>query len=183
MFLSIQKAAEPEDDDDGMPKEKPSKDPFAAMPKGTFVMDDWKKCYSNSDTNSVAIPYFWDNFDKENFSIWFGEYKYPEELGQIFMSCNLVSGMFQRLDRMRKHAFGSVCVFGENNKNTISGVWIWRGQDLAFTLSPDLQVDYESYDWKKLDPNSEETKKMVNAYWAWEGDFGGKKFNQGKTFK
>ena len=58
----------------------------------TFVMDDWKKCYSNSDTNSVAIPYFWDNFDKENFSIWFGEYKYPEELGQIFMSCNLVSG-------------------------------------------------------------------------------------------
>jgi elongation factor 1-gamma len=44
-------------------------------------------------------------------------------------------------------------------------------------------VDYESYSWKKLDPNSEETKKMVTEYWAWEGEFGGKKFSQGKTFK
>lgn len=47
----------------------------------------------------------------------------------------------------------------------------------------ELKVDYESYDWKKLDPNSEETKKMVQEYFLWEGDFGGKKFNQGKIFK
>ena len=43
--------------------------------------------------------------------------------------------MFQRLDRMRKHAFGSVILFGENNNSTISGVWFWRGQDLAFEVS------------------------------------------------
>lgn len=93
------------------------------------------------------------------------------------------SGMFQRLDKMRKHAFGSVILFGSDNNSSISGVWIWRGQDLAFTLSPDWQVDYESYEWKKLDATSEETKKIVNEYWSWEGDFGGKKFNQGKIFK
>ena len=55
-------------------------------------MDDWKKCYSNEDTAAVAVPYFWKNFDKENYSIWYSEYKYPEDLKMIFMSCNLVSG-------------------------------------------------------------------------------------------
>jgi len=178
-----EKKAEPKPEEDDMPREKPSKDPFAALPQPNFVMDEWKKTYSNQDTETVALPYFWDHFDKENMSIWYAEYKYPEELSQIFMTCNLVSGMFQRLDKMRKHAFGSVCILGEDNDNYIAGVWIWRGQNLAFELSPDLQVDYESYDWKKLDPDSEETKKLVKEYFTWEGNFNGKKFNQGKVFK
>jgi len=172
--------AEPEDD---VPKEKPSKDPFADLPKGTFVMDDWKKMYSNNDTKTVALPWFWENFDPENYSVWYCEYSYPEDLKQTFMSSNLIGGMYQRLDRMRKHAFGNVLLFGVSNASTISGVWIWRGHDLAFTLSPDLQVDYESYKWKKLEFNSEETKKLITEYWSWEGDFDGKKFNLGKTFK
>lgn len=52
-------------------------------------------------------------------------------------------------------------------------------------LSPDWQIDYESYDWRKLDPSSEECKTMVKEYFAWEGDFKhvGKAFNQGKVFK
>jgi elongation factor 1-gamma len=175
-------AAEPEEEEDEF-ADKPSKDPFAHLPKGTLNMDDFKKVYSNNDTKTVALPYFYKNFDKENYSLWYAEYKFPEELKLAFMSCNLVTGMFQRLDRMRKHAFGSVIVFGEDNKSTISGVWFWRGHDLAFTLSDDLQIDYESYNWRKLDPDSAETKKLVDEYFAWEGDFGGKKFNQGKIFK
>lgn len=55
-------------------------------------MDDFKKVYSNNDTKTVALPYFWKNFDKENYSIWFAEYKFPEELKLVFMSCNLVTG-------------------------------------------------------------------------------------------
>lgn len=52
-------------------------------------------------------------------------------------------------------------------------------------LSEDWQIDYESYDWRKLDPDSEECKTMVKEYFAWEGDFKhvGKAFNQGKVFK
>jgi elongation factor 1-gamma len=158
-------------------------DPFAAMPAGTLNMDNWKRVYSNEDTATKAIPWFWENFDPEHYSIWYGEYKYPTELAKVFMSCNLITGMFQRLDKMRKHAFGSVCLFGEDNNSTISGVWVWRGHELAFPLSPDWTVDYESYDWKKLDPKDEKVKKLVNEYLLWEGDFGGKKFNQGKIFK
>lgn len=164
-------------------EEPKSKDPFDSMPKGTFNFDDFKRCYSNED-ESKSIPYFWEKFDPEHYSIWFGEYKYPEELTKVFMSCNLITGMFQRLDKMRKQAFSSVCLFGEDNNSTISGVWVWRGQDLAFKLSPDWQVDYEVYDWKKLDPKSEETKKLVAQYFSWSGtDSKGRKFNQGKIFK
>ncbi|XP_037082693.1 elongation factor 1-gamma-like [Pollicipes pollicipes] len=166
-----------------MAAEPKSKDPFAGMPKSSWDMDDFKRFYSNNDEDK-SVPYFWEKFDKENFSIWFSEYKYSDELGQIFMSCNLVGGMFQRLEKLRKNAFASVVVFGENNNSSISGIWVWRGHDLAFELSPDWQIDFESYSWKKLDANSEETKKMVNDYFKWEGaDSKGRKVNQGKIFK
>nr|XP_022332183.1 elongation factor 1-gamma-like [Crassostrea virginica] len=176
-----EKEPEPEEEEEEKPKE--SKDPFASFPKSTFNMDEFKREYSNKDTLTAALPYFWKNLDKENFSIWYCEYKYNDELAKIFMTANLVNGMFQRLEKLRKNAFASMCIFGEDNKNSISGIWVWRGHGLAFELSPDWQIDYESYSWKKLDANTEETKKLVQEYFAWEGDFGGKKFNQGKIFK
>uniref|UniRef100_A0A674CJQ1 Eukaryotic translation elongation factor 1 gamma n=1 Tax=Salmo trutta TaxID=8032 RepID=A0A674CJQ1_SALTR len=165
--------------------EPKTKDPFAHLPKSAFVMDEFKRKYSNEDTLTVAVPHFWEHFDKEGYSIWYGEYKYPEELTMTFMSCNLIMGMFQRLDKLRKNGFASVILFGGNNDSSISGIWIFRGQDLAFTLSDDWQIDYESYAWRKLDPDSDETKTMVKEYFAWEGEFKhvGKPFNQGKCFK
>uniref|UniRef100_A0A8W8I0T1 Elongation factor 1-gamma n=4 Tax=Magallana gigas TaxID=29159 RepID=A0A8W8I0T1_MAGGI len=177
-----EKEAEPEEEEE---EEKPreSKDPFASFPKGTFNFDEFKREYSNKDTLTEALPYFWKNFDKENYSIWFCEYKYNDELAKIFMTSNLIRGMFQRLEKLNKNAFASMCIFGEDNKNTVSGVWVWKGHQLAFELSPDWQIDYESYSWKKLDPNTEETKNLVKEYFAWEGNFNGKKFNQGKIFK
>lgn len=180
------KAKAPDDGDDleDEPVEKPTKDPFEALPKGTWVMDDFKRFYSNNPEDQ-AIDYFWKKFDKENFSIWYGEYKYPEELGLVFMSCNLMSGMMQRLERMRKNAFGSLCLFGEDGKNQISQLWIWRGQELAFELSPDWTVDYESYNWRKINPDTDEAKKLVHDYFMQSEDWvrHDRKFNQGKIFK
>ncbi|XP_030880669.1 elongation factor 1-gamma [Leptonychotes weddellii] len=165
--------------------EPKAKDPFAHLPKSTFVLDEFKRKYSNEDTLSVALPYFWEHFDKDGWSLWYAEYRFPEELTQTFMSCNLITGMFQRLDKLRKNAFASVILFGTNNSSSISGVWVFRGQELAFPLSPDWQVDYESYTWRKLDPGSEETQTLVREYFSWEGAFQhvGKTFNQGKIFK
>ena len=169
--------------DMALAEEPKSKDPFDLLPKGTFNMDDFKRFYSNEE-ESKSVKYFWEKFDPVNYSIWYAEYKYPKELAKVFMSCNLITGMYQRLDKMRKQGFASVCLFGEDNNSTISGIWVWRGQDLAFTLSPDWQIDYESYEWKKLDPASPETKKLVEQYLSWVGtDKEGRKFNQGKIFK
>jgi elongation factor 1-gamma len=164
--------------------EKPKeKDPFAAVPKGNFDLEDFKRFYSNNDEDK-SVPYFWEKFDKEAYSIWRCDYKYNDELTMVFMSCNLMSGMFQRLEKLRKNAFASMLLFGENNNSTISGIWVWRGHGLAFELSEDWQIDYSSYDWQKLDPESSETKELVNQYLCWVGeDKQGRKFNQGKIFK
>uniref|UniRef100_V9KWZ0 Eukaryotic translation elongation factor 1 gamma n=1 Tax=Callorhinchus milii TaxID=7868 RepID=V9KWZ0_CALMI len=171
--------------DQALSSEPKAKDPFAHLPKSAFVLDEFKRKYSNEDTVSVALPYFWEHFDKDGWSVWYGEYRYPAELSLVFMSCNLISGMFQRLDKLRKNAFASTILFGDNNNSSISGIWVFRGQDLAFELSPDWQVDYESYSWRKLDVDSEECRVMVAEYFAWEGAFQhmGKAFNQGKIFK
>ncbi|TGZ57375.1 hypothetical protein CRM22_009942 [Opisthorchis felineus] len=91
---------EPEDEED-TPK-PPSKNPFAGLPDGNFDIDAFKRTYSNEDIEKVAIPYFWDHFDPETHSIWFCEYRYPEELGMIFMSCNLIGGMLQRLEKFMR---------------------------------------------------------------------------------
>lgn len=175
-------AAAPADDGLSMPAEKKG-DPLSALPKGSFDMDDFKRFYSNND-EVKSVPYFWEKFDPEHYSIWRCDYKYNDELAMVFMSCNLIGGMFQRLEKLRKNAFASVCLFGENNNSAISGIWVWRGHDLCFDLSEDWQIDYNSYDWQKLDPKSEETKKLVDQYFKWEGeDKNGLKFNQGKIFK
>ena len=67
------------------------KDPLSALPKGTFDMDDFKRFYSNNDEDK-SIPYFWEKFDKEHYSIWRCDYKYNDELTMVFMSCNLIGG-------------------------------------------------------------------------------------------
>jgi len=181
---AAKKEAAPEfpDEEEEPSLEPKSKDPFEAFPKGSWNMDDFKRFYSNNPEEQ-SIPYFWEKFDKQNYSIWYCEYKYADELTLVFMSCNLISGMYQRLDKMRKNAFGSMILFGEDNKSSISGVWVWKGHELAFNLSPDWQVDYESYEWKKLNADDPQTKTLVKEYFSWSGDFGGKKFNQGKIFK
>lgn len=158
------------------------KDPWADL-GGKYDMDAWKRCYSNNDTIPVAMDYFWEKMDKENYSVWFGKYKYGDEIPQPFMASNLIRGMFQRLDKMRKHSFSSVAVLGEAPNLEISGVWFWKGQDLAFELSDDWKVDYDTYDWTKLNVDNEADRKKITEYFAWEGHFEGKKFQDAKVFK
>uniref|UniRef100_A0A8C2ZMD9 Eukaryotic translation elongation factor 1 gamma n=1 Tax=Cyclopterus lumpus TaxID=8103 RepID=A0A8C2ZMD9_CYCLU len=154
-------AEEIDDCDAVLAAEPKTKDPYAHLPKSAF------------------------NFDHEGYSIWYSQYKYPEEAYTWSQIPPMFTGMFQRLDKLRKTAFASVLLFGTNNDSSISGLWVFRGQDLAFPLSPDWQIDYESYDWRKLDSKSEECKTLVKEYLSWEGDFKhvGKAFNQGKIFK
>jgi len=176
-----EKKEEPAADD--IPMEPKKKDPMDALPKGTFDLEEWKRFYSNNDEDP-SIAWFWEHFDHENYSIWRGDYKYNDELTMVFMSCNLIGGMFQRLEKLKKNAFASACLFGKDNDSSISGIWVFKGQELAFELSEDWQIDYASYDWKKLDSKSDECKAQVAQYWKWEGnDAAGRPFNQGKILK
>ena len=48
---------------------------------------------------------------KKGSNACLAEYQYDDELDQVFKACNLVSGMFQRLDKLCKNGFASVCIF------------------------------------------------------------------------
>lgn len=83
------KEFEEEEEEEDKPTPKP-KHPLEALPKPTLALDDWKRKYSNEETREVALPWFWENFNAEEYSLWKCDYKYNEELTQTFMTANLI---------------------------------------------------------------------------------------------
>lgn len=166
------KKEEKKEEEEEEPAPKKKAEPFEGVPKSDFVMDDWKKKYSNNDINT-ALTYFWDKLDREGYSLWKCSYKFPKELGMEIFASNLLGGMFQRLESMKKYAFAGVCTFSKpkGEGHDMSGVWLWRGQSLIFERSDNWKVDYESWDWEKLDTDSDSTKDLVRKYFGWE-EFG-----------
>ncbi|KAJ5826168.1 hypothetical protein N7474_003306 [Penicillium riverlandense] len=148
-------------------EEKPKpKHPLEALGKPTLILDDWKRQYSNSETREEAMPWFWKNFNAEEYSLWAVNYKYNNELKLTFMANNLIGGFHARLEASRKYLFGAQGVYGENYNCLIKGVFMVRGQESlpAFDVAP----DWESYDFIKLDPSSEADRKLVEDMWAWD---------------
>jgi elongation factor 1-gamma len=159
------KAVEEDDEEDEAPAAPKAKHPLEALPKPTLPLDEWKRQYSNNDT-PIALKWFWENFNAEEYSLWKVDYKYNEELTQVFMSSNLVGGFFARLEGSRKYIFGCASVYGVKDDSVIQGAFVIRGQEAlpAFDVAP----DFESYEFTKLDPTKAEDKEFVNEQWTWE---------------
>jgi len=170
---------EPEEDEPA-PAPKP-KHPLEALGRSKMVLDDWKRKYSNDNTRAGALPWFWENYDPSEWSLWKVDYKYPDELTQIFMTSNLIGGFFNRLEASRKYLFGSLSVYGESNNSIVSGAFLVRGQD--YVVAFDVAPDWESYEFTKLDHTKPEDKEFIGDVWAWDKPIGGKQWADGKVFK
>ncbi|TGZ81025.1 eEF1-gamma domain-containing protein [Ascodesmis nigricans] len=161
------------------------KHPLEALGRSTLVLDDWKRKYSNEDTRSGALPWFWEHYKPEEYSLWKVDFKYNDELTLTFMSSNLIGGFFARLEASRKYLFGSMSVYGVNNDSIITGVFMARGQEAAPAF--DVAPDWESYSFTKLDPTKTEDKAFVEDQWAWDKPIvvDGKTYDwaDGKIFK
>ena len=76
------KKKEPEaEEEDDTPKEKAPKHPLAALPPTSIPIDEWKRQYSNNDTD-VALKWFWEHYDPKEYSLWRVDYKvriFPHE--------------------------------------------------------------------------------------------------------
>ena len=120
------------------------------------------------------------SFDYEGFSAWRVDFKYNEELSQVFMSSNQIGGFFNRLEASRKYLFGSVGVLGSLGDSIISGALILRGQEVKPVI--EVAPDWESYAYVKLDlKGNEDDKKFFEAALAWDLEIGGKKWADGKN--
>ena len=172
-----EKKPEVEEEEAPMPAKKPN--PLDLLPPSKFVLDAFKREYSNKDTRTVAAPFFFDNYDAEGFSCFWCKYKYNNELGMQFMSANLIRGWFQRMDRLHKYAFGSVLIIGEDNKHEISGLFVFRGKGLPEIL---LEVDdVEHYTWTEVDVAKE--REAMTDYMCWEGPTINGPVLEGRVFK
>jgi elongation factor 1-gamma len=170
---------------DEEPAEAPKpKHPLDALPRASMPLDEWKRQYSNTDT-PVAMKWFWENVNFDEYSIWKVRYKYNDELTLTFMSNNLIGGFNARLEASRKYIFGCASVFGTNNDSIIEGAFVIRGDDYkpAFDVAP----DYESYEFTKLDPKNPEDRTYVDTQWSWDKPLveNGKEYPHadGKVFK
>ncbi|GAB7361873.1 hypothetical protein MBLNU230_g1912t1 [Neophaeotheca triangularis] len=176
--------AQAEEEPEEAPKPKP-KHPLESLPKATFVIDDLKRKYSNEETREVALPWFWENCNFEEYSIWRCDFLYNEELTMTFMSANQIGGFFARLEASRKYIFGAMSVFGQTNDSAMLGAFVVRGQEHAPVF--DVAPDWESYKFTKLDPTKAEDKEFVNDMWAWDKaiEYNGKEmpWADGKVFK
>nr|CAG8562064.1 10113_t:CDS:2 [Entrophospora candida] len=152
-----------------------------SLPPSKLNLEEWKRFYSNNDTRPTAVNWFWEHFDPEGYSIWRVDYRYNSELTKVFMSSNLIGGFYNRLDRARKYAFGSLVVLGEDNNNEIAGYFVIRGQEIPEEVSD--AADFESYIFKKIDPSDSKAKENFEAFIAWDDVLDGKKFADGKVFK
>lgn len=77
-------------------KPKP-KHPLEALGKPEFPLEDWKRLYSNEDTRKTTMPWFWENYKPEEFSLWRVDFKYNNELKLTFMANNQIGKSLKRL--------------------------------------------------------------------------------------
>ena len=199
------KEAEEEEEEDLVPAEPKVKNPLDDLPKSTFNLEDWKRAYSNKETRGAggSLEWFYEkcvldfhmqytnirdisdhtrlhSFDYKGFSVWRVDFKYNEELTQIFMSSNQIGGFFNRLEASRKYLFGSVGVLGTAGDSVISGVLILRGSDVKAVV--EAAPDWESYAYVKLDVKENEgDKKFFESALAWDLEINGKKWADGKN--
>lgn len=117
--------------------------------KSPFIMDAWKKCYSNEEYD-VSMKYFWENADWEGWSLWRGDYKYNEECVQVFMTSNLIGGFIQRSDEIRKWLFGAMGIRGtpEGKDMKVTAYYFIRGQEIGPLIK--ANDDAECYNWTKV---------------------------------
>lgn len=127
-----------DDDEEEGEKEEKKKNPLDDLPKSNFVMDEWKRMYSNNDTRSVALPWFHEKFDAAGYSVFWCTYKYNHELTSdpIYKVSNLIGGFYQRLEKLHKYAFGTMNIYGEVGSFEIHGVWVFRGPEIC----PDVRL-------------------------------------------
>ncbi|KAI9477606.1 hypothetical protein LPJ78_000057 [Coemansia sp. RSA 989] len=175
-----EKKAEKPEVEEEKPAPKP-KSKLDSLPPTSMPLDEWKRFYSNNDTKPDAMEWLWKNYDAEGYSFWKVEYKYNDELTQLFMTNNLIGGFFSRLERARKCAFGCLLTLGVANDNMIWGYFIVRGKEIPEEVTD--AADFESFQWTAADHTDPKTRAEIEDCFAWEGPALPRECYDGKVFK
>ena len=182
------KPAKEEDDEEEEERvvEKKEDHPFKILDqtaKSSFVMDTWKKTYSNAADYAVAMDTFWSTFDPNGWSIFRGDYNYNEESKVLFMTSNLIGGFIQRTEEIRKWLFGTMTIRGEEGKlMKITCYYLIRGDSIEPLIK--CNDDAACYTWTKMAiPASPEDKAKLFEYWCSEVSLEGEPLLDSRCYK
>jgi len=156
------------EDDEDKPKEK-AKNPLDALPKSPMILDAVKKLFfTEKPFNPKFFDTIWNGadevtkWDNAGYSVYTCDYKYNDEHKVYFLTCNLMGGFIQRVERLRKYGFGAVNLIGETDEKApwkLGGIWIFRGQDIPAEMTE--CDDSEHFNFTKLDLTNAAGKKRM----------------------
>jgi len=151
---------------EAMEKMEKKKNPLDDLPPSPMILDTVKKTFFLKRPNFAEFfSEFWPQFDAAGYSFWTSHYNYNADNTVYFMTCNLVGGWLQRLDELRKYAFGSVLVSGVNDETApfnVSAAWMFRGTEIPAEMRECPDTEY--YTFKRVDVSTEEGRKVVEAF-------------------
>lgn len=154
--------------EDELKEKKPKKvNPLDLLPASSFNLDEWKYKFSNEkDLLNVAMPHFWNVYDKNGWSLYYMRYdKLEDECTISFVASNMASGFLQRIENnFSKYSFAVVSVLGEDKNFDIEGVWLFRGTEIPAEMKEHPSFEYHKFD--KLDIDNADHKKKVEDYWC-----------------
>jgi len=172
-----------DDDEDGGRKKPKEANPLDLLPPSKMVLDEWKRTYSNTkDLYGTAMKWFWEHYDAQGYCLYFVKYNKAEGEGKVsYMTCNLLSGFLQRLDKLRKYAFGVMDVVGTNGNFDIEGAWLFRGSEIPFEMKD--HPSFEFHTWTPIKLTDPKAKKLLEDYWCAGETVNGKPIVDSKVFK
>jgi len=153
------------DDDEEKPKKK-EVNPLDILPPTTFDLYAFKTYFVNhADRRGEGMKFFFDNYDRAGYSIYFVHYEKAEGEGKVgYVFLNFLNGFLQRIDNFRKHTFSMTVIAGEEPNLEIMGVWLFRGKGI-----PQEMIDHPQFEYFKkqeLNVDSEIDRQLITDFWA-----------------
>ena len=149
------------------PKEEKKGNPLDALPPTNFVIDDYKRVFSNlSDKYGEGHENMMSTVDHAGWSFWLLHYEKVGKEGQVgYMFQNMLEGFCQRLEGFKKYSMGKFCMLGEEPSLEIKGVLLMRGHDINVQeLKDHPQMEYMQP--RKLDIANAADKKIIQEYFG-----------------
>ncbi|KAF8290479.1 putative elongation factor 1-gamma [Trypanosoma cruzi] len=106
--------------------------------------------------------------------------KHNEDNKMQFMTANLIRGWFQRMEHVRKYAFGVALIIGEERRHDIVALWVFRGRGMP-AIVEDVE-DTELFDWEEVADVAAQRERITD-YLCWEGPTIPRPVLEGRVFK
>jgi elongation factor 1-gamma len=167
-------------DDDDKPAAPKVKNPLDSLPKSPMILDAVKKLmFSKKPHNPDFFNQLWNGtdevtkFDPAGYSVYTCDYKYNDEHKVYFLTCNLIGGFLQRVERLRKYGFGTINLLGASEDSPpwqLCGIWIFRGQEIPAEMKE--CDDSEHFNFQKVDVTTAAGKALLEEHFVADNVYG-----------